>query len=252
MSSTAAPVAASAACAPEDLTWSATGWDAAMGTRAVTVVATNRTARPCYVDDPSVISVRDGALRLGARRAPAPVTCSKKSGPSDYIAGGVNTYRMFSQQYGRFEARFKSTDTRQPGLQESFWLWPDDRYSTGLWPAAGEIDIAETYSQYPDLVIPYLHYTAYDNYDNVPGLNTAWNCAAKRGVYNTYTLEWTAAKLTILVNGKTCLVNTSGDPAFQKPYIVALTQLMGTGPNMYDGRAPLPAEMAVDYVRVWQ
>ena len=59
-----------------------------------------------------------------------------------------------------------------------------------------------------------------------PGLNTAWDCVAQRGEYNTYTLEWTATRLEIKVNGTTCLVNTSGDPAFQKPYIVALTQLM--------------------------
>jgi beta-glucanase (GH16 family) len=210
-------------------------------------------ARPCYVDDPSVISVRDGTLRLSAHALAEPISCpGTKADPTGYVAGGVNTYRLFSQQYGRFEARFKSTATSAPGLQESFWLWPDDRYSTGYWPAAGEIDIAETYSQYPDLAIPYLHYTSNDNGGPQPGLNTAWNCVAHRGEYNTFAVEWSATQLKILVNGRTCLVNTSGDPAFKKPYIVALTQLMGTGPNMYDGRAPLPATMTVDYVRVWQ
>jgi hypothetical protein len=210
-------------------------------------------ARPCYVDDPSVISVQDGTLRLSARAVAEPIKCpGTNAEPTGYIAGGVNTYRLFSQQYGRFEARFKSTATREVGLHEAFWLWPDDRYNTALWPAAGEIDIAETYSQYPDLSVPFLHYTWNDNGGPKPGVNTAWNCAAKRGEYNTYTLEWTATRLEILVNGKTCLVNTSGDPAFQKPYIVALTQLMGTGPNMYDGKAPMPATMTVDYVKVWR
>ena len=207
----------------------------------------------CYLDDPSVISVHDDALHLTVRKLPEPQPCAgQKNAPTPYVSGMVSTYRLFSQQYGRFEARIKNTATTAPGLQESFWLWPDDRYNTALWPAAGEIDIAETYSQYPDLAVPFLHYTAIDNGGPVPGLNTAWDCVAHRGDYNTYTLEWTETRLEIKVNGTTCLVNTSSDPAFEKPYIVALTQLLGAGANAYGGQAPMPATMTIDYVRVWQ
>jgi beta-glucanase (GH16 family) len=211
------------------------------------------TAWACYIDDPSVISVHDDALHLTVRKLPEAQPCAgQKDQPTSYVSGMVSTYRLFSQKYGRFEARIKNTATTAPGLQESFWLWPDDRYNTAIWPAAGEIDIAETYSQYPDLAIPFLHYTATDNGGPVPGLNTAWDCVAQRGEYNTFTLEWTATQLVIEVNGETCLVNTTSDPAFQKPYIVALTQLMGVGGNAYTGQAPMPASMTIDYVRVWQ
>ncbi len=135
------------------------------------------TAWACYLDDPSVVSVHDGALHLTVRKLPEPQPCAGRSNdPTPYVAGSVSTYRLFSQQYGRFEARIKNTATRAPGLQESFWLWPDDRYNTELWPAAGEIDIAETYSQYPDRAIPYLHYTENDNGGPKPGVNTAWFC----------------------------------------------------------------------------
>ena len=207
----------------------------------------------CYLDDPSVISVSEGALHLSVRKLPQAAPCSGQSGAmTPYVSGMVTTYRLFSQQYGRFEARIKSTATTAPGLHEAFWLWPDDRFNSALWPAAGEIDISETYSTYPDLSIPFLHYTAHDNWGPVPGLNTAWNCVAQRGVFNTYTLEWTASRLAILVNGKTCMVNTSGDPAFRKPYIVAFTQALGAAGNEYDGRAPLPATMSIDYLRVWK
>jgi hypothetical protein len=209
--------------------------------------------RPCYVDDPSVISVRDGALHLSVREVPEPLDCpGLKKAPTAHIAGMVSTYRLFSQQYGRFEARIKNTATEQPGLQEAFWLWPDDRYDSQLWPAAGEIDIAETYSNHPELAIPFLHYTWNDNGGPHPGLNTAWNCPARRGVFNIFTLEWSASRLEILVNGTSCLVNTSGDPAFRKRYIVALTQALGAAGNEYDGGAPLPATMTVDYVKVWE
>ncbi|HWM03501.1 MAG TPA: glycoside hydrolase family 16 protein [Actinophytocola sp.] len=207
----------------------------------------------CYIDDPSVLSVHGGALHLTVRELAEPQPCAgRQNEPTPYVAGSVSTYRLFSQRYGRFEARISNTATTAPGLQEAFWLWPDDRYNTAIWPAAGEIDIAETYSNHPELAIPFLHYTENDNGGPQPGLNTAWDCAAERGEYNTYTLEWTATRLKILVNGKTCLVNTSGDPAFKKPYIVALTQMLGVGRNTYDGRAPLPATMTIDYVKVWR
>ncbi len=253
-------------CGPEVLKSDGTSWtctlaedfngtelDRTLWKPATGFLGGSRPARPCYVDDPSVISVRDGVLRLSARAIGEPRQCPHTSEePTAYIAGGVNTHRLFSQQYGRFEARYKTEATTAPGLQEAFWLWPDDRYNTDIWPEAGEIDIAETYSQYPNLAIPYLHDTPHDTWGPWPGMNTAWHCLANRGEYNTFTLEWSANRIEIFVNGVSCLVNTSGDKAFQKPYIVALTQLLGTDANAYDGRAPLPATMEVDYVRVWK
>lgn len=217
----------------------------AMGTQAT---------HTCYADDPAHVSVGNGVLSLTMRKVTTPASCTfgGLSGPTDYVSGGVMSYRLFSQQYGRFEARIKNTATNAPGLQESFWLWPDDRVpSDTIWPWAGEIDISETYTAYPTLSIPFLHYSA-DVYGGVAGLNTAYNCTAYRGVWNTYALEWTASRLQILVNGKVCLTNTSGDAAFMKPYIMALTQGMGAAGNEYDGRAPLPATMTVDYVKVWR
>lgn len=212
-----------------------------------------QSAHACYLDDPSVINESGGSLNLILRKVARPVTCSfgGLSGPTSYVAGSVMSYRLFSQQYGRFEARIKNTATSFPGLQESFWLWPDDRYSTGLWPGAGEIDVSETYSSYPGLSIPFLHYSA-DAYGPVNGLNTSTTCAASRGVWNTYDLEWSASRIEIFVNGKSCLVNTSSDPAFAKPYILAFSQLMGGSGDVYDGRAPLPATMSIDYVKAWK
>ena len=207
----------------------------------------------CYVDDPDNIAVGSGILNLTVRKEATPQPCGSATSTvtSPYTAGAVSTYHLFSQQYGRFEARIRNTASSAAGLHEAFWLWPDDRVpSTDKWPVAGEIDISETYSQYDNLSIPFLHYYA-DAGGPQPGVNTAWNCTANRGAWNTYALEWTPATLTILVNGKTCLVNTSGDPAFQKPYIVALTQALGNGTNTMSASTTIPATMSIDYVRVW-
>ena len=210
-----------------------------------------RSDRSCHVDNPANVAVGGGNLKMTVRKASPAVTCQGKR--ANYTSGQVTTYRLFSQQYGRFEARMKSQFTNGPigGLHEAFWLWPDDRYSTGMWPAAGEIDIAELYSRFNWLVVPYLHYTWNDNGGAKQGVNTA-NCPAARGTYNTYTLTWTATTLRIDVNGQTCLVNTSGDQAFKKRYIAAFTQGLGVGANRLRWNTPIPATLNVDYLRVWR
>ena len=165
------------------------------------------------------MSVSGGTLNLSVRKNATALPCANGLPHTPYRAGMVSTYHLFSQQYGRFEARFKTTATTAPGLQESWWLWPDDRDPLAqlLWPLNGEIDIAETYSVYPDLGIPFLHYgderqrRADPGHEHVVELRRA-----ARGVYNTYTLEWTASRLEVFINGHSCLVNTSGDSAFRK------------------------------------
>ncbi len=211
---------------------------------------TTPTTRSCHVDNPANVAVGQGNLKLTVRKATVPVVCQGRR--ANYTSGQVSTYRLFSQQYGRFEARMKVQATGPiGGLHEAFWMWPDDRYSTGMWPAAGEIDVAELYSRWNSMVIPYLHYTWTDNGGPRPGINTA-KCPASRGVYNTYTLTWTSTTLTILINGKTCLINTSRDKAFQKRYIVAFSQSLGVGNNRMSSNTTIPATTLVDYLRVWR
>ncbi len=209
----------------------------------------------CYRDDPKNVSVSGGRLRLTLRHGTTPRTCLKKANPATtYTSGGVMSYDRFSQQYGRFEARFSNTASTVPGLHEAFWLWPDARFQNPfeLWPTAGEIDITETYSQHPSLAIPFLHYTWNDNGGPRPGVNTSWNCRAQRGTDNTYLLEWSPERIDISVNGSPCLTNTSANKAFDKRYIVALTMLIGTSDNRATDATPVPATMSVDYVRVWE
>jgi hypothetical protein len=207
----------------------------------------------CYLDDPDNVGVAHGALQLVVRKETTPVECGYGGTSSRFTSGMVSTHHLFSQAYGRFEARIKTTASSVPGLHEAFWLWPDDRQSIPvLWPEAGEIDIVETYSAYPNLAIPFLHYTDNDNGGPVPGLNTAWDCAAARGVWNTYAVEWTRSRLEIFVNGKSCLVNKSGDVAFRRKYIVSLTAALGDSTNALVPDTPIPATMSVDYVHVWE
>jgi beta-glucanase (GH16 family) len=76
--------------------------------------------------------------------------------------------------------------------------------------------------------------------------------------FHTYALEWTRDTLTILYDGKVCLVDRWA-PApplqkpqpFDKPFSLSLTQALGVGSNQVTPRTPLPASTVVDYVRIW-
>lgn len=206
----------------------------------------------CYIDDPAAVKVGGGYLRLSVRKTNKLRMCQGIPKPTPYIAGMVSTYQRFSQQYGRFEVRMMSKQTDAPGLHEAFWLWPDDRYVNIDWPLTGEIDVVETYSLYPHLAIPYLHYGAQDNNGGIKGVNTQWTCDAERGVWNIYTLTWDRKAVTIQVNGKTCLINTAHPQAFAERYIINLTAAIGEATNSMTDKTPIPATTLVDYVRVWK
>ena len=206
----------------------------------------------CYRDDPANVNVADGVLTLTLLKLDAPAPCGVPGvDPTPYQSGSVSTYHLFSQQYGRFEARIKTTASNDTGLHEAFWMWPDNRYSSIDWPDSGEIDVAESFSAHPSITGTYLHYTSDQSSLTLP--SNAANCTASRGVWNTFTMNWGPSRIETFVNGKPCLVNTSGDPAFQKRYIINLTQAIGGGSwNELAAGTPIPATMQVDYVHVWQ
>jgi beta-glucanase (GH16 family) len=211
----------------------------------------------CFVDSPSNVSVSGGSLRLTARREPAPVGCGP-TWTTQYTSGMVTTAGgRFSQTYGRFEIRAKVPAAQVKGLQTALWLWPVDAGKYGTYPASGEIDIAEMYSQHPDRAIPYLHYKAAAPDPNVT--NTAC-MISDPSAFHTYTLEWTASSMKITYDGRTCLVDhwnpaspLTGSQPFDQPFFLALTQALGVGTNAFDpATTPLPATTSVDYVRVWK
>lgn len=213
----------------------------------------------CFVDGPDNISVSDGALRLTARREATPFTCNDPSGHfnTEYTSGMVSTHGRFSQAYGRYEARVKVSSARVPGLQTSFWLWPVDPNRYGAWPASGEIDIAELFSQYADRAIPYIHYKPAAPDPNV----TNNNCIiGNPDDFHTYAAEWTPSSIKVIYDGDTCLEDTwnPASPAtkpqpFDQPFIIVLTQALGVGTNQFDpSTTPLPATTTIDYVRAWR
>jgi beta-glucanase (GH16 family) len=213
----------------------------------------------CFVDSPDNISVSGGELRLTARKEAQPFACWDPWGPfaTDYTSGMVSTWDRFSQAYGRFEVRARVSSATVRGLHTAFWLWPVDSSRYGSFPASGEIDFAELYSQYPDRAIPYIHYNPAVVDPNV----TNNNCLVSNlAAFHTYAVEWTPSSIKIVYDGHTCLTDSwtpaaplAGSQPFDQPFLISLTQALGVGTNAFDpATTPLPATTEVDYVHVWK
>jgi beta-glucanase (GH16 family) len=224
----------------------------------------------CYVNSPANISVANGYLSLTALKTATPFTCapaSKGAFKTQYTSGTVSTYGLFSQTYGLFEFDAEVSSSSKPGLESSFWLYPESlgEGSTGYgpWPASGEIDVAETYSNYSELAIPYIHYDYNKStVDHATDTNvvTADNCPMNVGQFNEYTLEWTPTEMAIYVNSQLCMVD-HWDPSsplvapapFNEPFFLVLTQALGQGANAFNpSTTQLPATTEVRWVRAWQ
>jgi beta-glucanase (GH16 family) len=212
----------------------------------------------CYVDSPNNISVSGGALHLTVRQESTPVNCG---GYPDYLTGGmVSSAYSFSQTYGRFEVRAQLPATTVAGLQETLWLWPVNDTLYGSWPASGEVDFSEFYSQYSYLDVPYIHYD-YNTSNAATNTNTvtAYTCQINPSQYNDYAVVWSPGTFTITINGQNCLTdnyvpdNVASPAPFNQPFFIALTQALGVGSNAYNpSTTPLPATTSIDYVRVWK
>jgi beta-glucanase (GH16 family) len=210
----------------------------------------------CFEDSPDNVSVSGGTLNLTVQQASSSFLCpGDPPYPTQYTSGMVSTDQHFTQTDGLFEVRAKITGATTQGLQSSFWLYPAQP-TYGAWPASGEIDIAELFSEYPTLAIPFVHY---NNSAADPEAISDHCAIGDPSQFHTYAVQWTPQSLTFLYDGQTCLVDhwTSAspltDPApFNEPFYICLTQALGIGTNDFlPGSTPLPATTSVDWVRVW-
>ena len=218
----------------------------------------------CIVNSPDTIEVTGGNLELTALTVAQPVTCKTGSTTinTNKVTGEVSTYDRLEQAYGRWEIKAKLptmtvNGQTTKGLQTSFWMWPND---TARYPESSEeIDIAEMYSQYPTLVIPYIHYSSLASAMGVKSTNQTFS-RPNLDAFHTYVLEWTPTNLKITFDGDVVLdhkISPNLIPARQAPapfdgaFFLNLMQGFGVGPNAATAATPIPATTQIDYVRVW-
>jgi beta-glucanase (GH16 family) len=230
-----------------------TSLNAANWTPLTTATTGFSVAGECYVDDRSHVSVGSGYLTLTATRSSLPQTCMPWYS-TPYRNGMVTSRDQFAQTYGRFEIRAKVPVGT--GLQPAFWMWPRDM---AYGDRSGEIDVAEWYGVYPDLVVPTLHMHDALGLDQT---KTTYDChisAVDKG-FHTYAVEWKPISFTFLYDGEPCLTVSNWDPGapltapqpFDQPFFMILQQALGWFPNAVAPSTPFPARFVIDYVRAWQ
>jgi beta-glucanase (GH16 family) len=171
-----------------------------------------------------------------------------------YTSARMQTKGLFSQQYGRFEARIKIP--KGQGMWPAFWMLGTD-IDTNPWPACGEIDIMENIGKEPAILHGSLHGPGY-----APGNVTA-SYALPTGAlgddYHLYAVEWEAQQVRFYVDSTLYATFApsnlpSGSPwEFQKPFFLLLNLAVGGDwPGNPDSTTQFPQQMLVDYVRVYQ
>ncbi|WP_269318263.1 carbohydrate binding domain-containing protein [Exiguobacterium sp. KJ 601] len=211
-----------------------------------------------YTDKNENAFVKDGKLVIRAKKEQA----SDQFGTYDYTSAKLTTKGTFGKTYGRYEMRAKLPTGK--GLWPAFWMLPEeDRY--GGWAASGEIDIMESWGSQPDKVAGTIHYG--ETWPNNKYTGKDYHFAEGDGIdkWHTYAVEWEPGEIRWYVDGQ--LYQTQNDwyakeankaskysypaPFDQDFYLIMNLAVGGWFDGDVDETTPFPAEMEVDYVRVF-
>jgi beta-glucanase (GH16 family) len=171
---------------------------------------------------------------------------------SSYTSGRIETSGLFSQTYGRFEARIKIPQGQ--GMWPAFWMLGSN-YSTQGWPQCGEIDIMENAGADPTTVFGSMHGPGGDNKTQgyqLPGT------ASFADDFHIFAVEWEPGEIRWYVDSTQYetqdadLLPNSQQWVFDDPFFVILNLAVGgtyAGPT--NSSVPFPQTMVVDYVHVY-
>jgi beta-glucanase (GH16 family) len=172
----------------------------------------------------------------------------------DYTSARLKTAGLFSQTYGRFEARIKIPFGQ--GIWPAFWLLGDD-ISKVHWPACGEIDIMENVGFEPNKVHGSMHGPGYSGGNPLTGVYTLASGRFSDD-FHVFAIEWEPNVVRFYVDDQLYQTRTPDDlPAgtrwvFAHPFFVLLNVAVGGNwPRNPDASTIFPQPMLVDYVRVF-
>src|SRR2546428_10263829 len=181
--------------------------------------------------------------------------------PSDgvirnYTSARLKTQGLFSQAYGRFEARIKIPAGQ--GVWPAFWMLGSNITSVG-WPNCGEIDIMENIGKEPGTVHGSLHGPSTSG--PTSDLSAPFSFPAGQNFaadFHLYAVEWEPGTVRFYVDSNLYATFTQsqwpagGSSSFDHPCVLLLNVAVGGNwPGSPDATAVFPQEMLVDYVRVY-
>jgi beta-glucanase (GH16 family) len=174
----------------------------------------------------------------------------------DYTSARLKTQNLFTQTYGRFEARIKIPEGQ--GIWPAFWMLGEDIPTAG-WPKCGEIDIMENVGKEPGTIHGSLHgpstVAPTSDLTSIFTLPAGQNFAAD---FHLYAVEWEPDTVRFYVDSNLYATFRSSDwPAggkwvFDHPFFIILNLAVGGDwPGSPDASTKFPQTMLVDYVRVY-
>lgn len=193
-----------------------------------------------YTANPSNIKVQDGMLNITAQE--------EQYANANYTSSRIKTKDLYEFQYGKVHARI-SVPIGQ-GLWPAFWMLGANIDQVS-WPQCGEIDIMEHVN-----LDPVIHGTHHYNNNGHVYQGGSTVCAADQ--FNVYSIEWTPNNIIWSLNGNTYYSADIGPNAiskeeFHNPFFFLLNLAVGGNwPGSPNDETIFPADMYVDYVRVYQ
>jgi beta-glucanase (GH16 family) len=172
-----------------------------------------------------------------------------------YSSARLETLHTFQFRYGLVEARIMVPAGQ--GLWPAFWMLGNTAYTPDGWPGSGEIDTMEVRGSSPYVVNGTIH-GAWPRATHGIGGSLRSQTSLASG-FHVYGVEWEPKRISFLLDGSVYETITPSDlPAgspwpFTHPYFLLLDLAVGgewAGPPA--ATTSFPAEMIVDWVRVWQ
>ncbi|MCV2422777.1 glycoside hydrolase family 16 protein [Paucibacter sp. DJ2R-2] len=172
--------------------------------------------------------------------------------PCEYSSGRLRSDGKVSFSYGKLEARIKIPGG--PGIWPAFWTLGEDKLP---WPAAGEIDVLENIGKEPNNVYGTVHGPGYSG---AQGIGKKYSAAQPISQdFHVFTLIKRPQELVWLIDGvEYHRLTPAGLPAgapwvFERAFFVILNLAVGGDwPGNPDASTPFPAEMQVDWVRIYK
>jgi len=174
----------------------------------------------------------------------------------NYTSARLKTQNLFTQAYGRFEARIKIP--KGQGIWPAFWMLGNDIKQNG-WPKCGEIDIMENIGREPGTIHGSLHGPS--SVAHTSDLTSTVSVPAGQnypGDFHIYAIEWEPGTVRFYVDSNNYATFTQGQwPAggqwvFDHPFFIIMNVAVGgVWPGSPDASTRFPEQMLVDYVRIY-
>ena len=227
-----------------------------------------------YTSEPGNVFVKDGLLTIRAQK--------ESLHGCGYTSARLKTRKrdgtpLFTTLYGKVEFRAKVPWGK--GLWPALWMLPiEDKY--GGWAASGEIDLMEIVGEKPHEVLNSIHFgSVYPKRSLITHVHPLPNNSTVAD-WHVYAVEWEPGEIRFYVDGVltatydhwwSCSKLSTGKsggvgvepkkaddlnpwPApFDQPfYLVMNVAVGGNFPGVPNDETRFPAELVVDYVRVYE